>query len=155
MGKKENNKIKTRRDPISFALCFNLWRSLDVDSNLSEKIKLNLKLVCITNCYSILHSVQIRYNKYLVRDIDSPIHDVFVEIFIYLLVFLDWNHPTFSKSWRGINMYAFYSIIKIISLKKYSWIGENKLVNWCHEQITDLIWTQITRPSEGLQSWNR
>ena len=31
--KSKNNKIKTRRDPISFALCFQLRRSLDVDSN--------------------------------------------------------------------------------------------------------------------------
>ena len=38
---------------------------------------------------------------------------------------------------------AFHSIMKIIRtpnfVKKYSWIGDNKLVNWCHEQDKWLV----------------
>ena len=29
----------------------------------------------------------------------------FIEIFIYFLLFLDWNHPTFSKSQGGLKMH--------------------------------------------------
>ena len=54
--KSKNNKLKTRRDPISFALCFQLWRSSDFWLKLSEKIKSYLKLATLKtgNHYSKL-----------------------------------------------------------------------------------------------------
>ena len=63
---------------------------------------------------------------------DEPLE---AEIFIYLLIFILRGHQN-----------PFYSIIKSTIIpnfvKKYSWIGKNKLVNWRHEQDnpTQLSW---------------
>ena len=78
-----------------------------------------------------------------------PIHQnhiLFMEIIIYLIVFFELKSSNFLWIFRG-HQNAFHSIIKIIITtnfeKKYSCIGENKLVNSCNEQIFVKIFSWI------------
>ena len=59
---------------------------------------------------------KVRQLFYLVRDINSPIHQstfFFIEIFIHLLFYRNWNHPSFLKFLGGIKMHftAIYSYL--------------------------------------------
>ena len=105
--KSKNNKLKTRRDPISFALCFQLWRSSDFWLKLSEKIKSYLKLATLKtgNHYSKLQLYKLDIRNILFT---NP-RFIFVEIFIYLLFLLEWNHPTSLSGHQN----AFHAITKI------------------------------------------
>ena len=68
--------------------------------NLKKKWKRKLKKTCTYMLFvTSIHQFP-----------NSPIHDFFIKIFIYLLFFLDWNDPTFCKSWESIKMHFTVSL---------------------------------------------
>ena len=89
-----------------------------------------------------------KYDDYLVRDINSPIPQftnpqfLFIKISICLLFSLDWNYPTFSKSWGGINMHMYHSIIKKHNTKfRKNIIRGLVKINWWIDVTNKIILT--------------
>ena len=77
---------------------------------------------------------------YQFRDINKPIHQSTILLskeFISLYIFLDWNPSTFLNLESASKCISQHHHNKTPNfVKKYFWVGENKLVNWCHEQDT-------------------
>ena len=88
--------------------------------------------LCTVNVNNYLHSIWwLNWWKhvlsrsiytYLVCDINSPIHQskMFIEMFIYFLFFLDWNHSSFSKSWGAFKM-DFIKFLRMVVKPNLVW----------------------------------